>query len=147
MTFFNRNYFQQFVLYSYWLGSRTTAVLFDPRTDLLPKAADWGQHICSRIKQNCCCPRSRFLTKCNLDTFLYVSRNLWAIFFLTILLPLLTRGGQGLTVTRVLCMRGVWMNPKALVRHLCQQIFSQLSKNIWLWGGDLGHFQYNFQIV
>ena len=30
---------------SYWLGSRTTAILFDPRTDLLPEAAGWGQHI------------------------------------------------------------------------------------------------------
>ena len=50
------------IIYSYWLGSRTTAVLCDPRTDLLPAAAGWGQQIRSRVKQNCCCPRSQSIT-------------------------------------------------------------------------------------
>ena len=50
------------ILYSYWLGSRTTAVLFDPRMDLLSEATGWGQQICSRVKQNCCCPRSQSIT-------------------------------------------------------------------------------------
>ena len=36
------------MLYSYWLGSRTRTVLFDPRTNL-----------CTRVKQNCRCPRSQ----------------------------------------------------------------------------------------
>ena len=31
------------IIYSYWQGSRTAAVLFDPRTDLLPEAASWGR--------------------------------------------------------------------------------------------------------
>ena len=50
------------LIYNYWLGSRTTAVLFHPRTDLLPEAAGWGQQIRSRVKQNCCCPRSQSIT-------------------------------------------------------------------------------------
>ena len=47
---------------SYWLGSRTTAILFDPRTDLFPEAAGWGQQIPSRVKQNCCCRRIQSIT-------------------------------------------------------------------------------------
>ena len=38
------------IIYSYWLGSRTTAVLFV-----------WGQ-IRSRVKLNCCCQRSQSIT-------------------------------------------------------------------------------------
>ena len=49
-------------VYNYWLGSRTTAVLFDPKTDMLPEVAGWGQQICLRVKQNCCCLRSQFET-------------------------------------------------------------------------------------
>ena len=33
--------------------------MFDPRMDLLPEAAGWGQQIRSRVKQNCCCTRSK----------------------------------------------------------------------------------------
>ena len=43
-------------------GSKTTAILFDPRKDLLPKAAGWGQQIPLSVKQNCCCPRSQSIT-------------------------------------------------------------------------------------
>ena len=50
------------VVYSYWLGSWTTAVLFDARTDLLPSARGFGQQIRFRVKQNCCCPRSQSIT-------------------------------------------------------------------------------------
>ena len=39
------------ILYSYWLGSRTTAVSFDLRTDLMPEAPGWGQQIRSRVKK------------------------------------------------------------------------------------------------
>ena len=49
-------------IYSYWLGSRTIAVLFDPRMDLLPEAAGWGQQIRSSVNHNCCCPRSQSIT-------------------------------------------------------------------------------------
>ena len=49
-------------VYSYWLVSSTTPVLFDPRTDLLPEAAGWLQQTRSRVKQNCCCPRSQSIT-------------------------------------------------------------------------------------
>ena len=49
-------------VYNYWLGLRTTAVLFDPKTDMLPEVAGWGQQICLRVKQNCCCLRSQFET-------------------------------------------------------------------------------------
>ena len=63
LTFFYNEYgYWNLIIYSYWLGSRTTAVLFDTRTDLLPEAAAWGQQICSRVKQNCCCPRSQSIT-------------------------------------------------------------------------------------
>ena len=36
---------------SYKLAYRTTAVLLEARTDLLPEAAGFGQQICSRVKQ------------------------------------------------------------------------------------------------
>ena len=54
--------FQPSEVYSYWLGLRTTAVLFEPRMDLLPEAAGWGQQIGSRVKQNCCCPQTQSIT-------------------------------------------------------------------------------------
>ena len=60
------------MIYSYGLGSRTTAVLVhqgSPRTDLLLEAASWGQHIHSPVKQNCCCPRSQFITGLHLHFF------------------------------------------------------------------------------
>ena len=38
------------ILYSYWRGSRTKGVLFDPRRDLLSEAACWGQPIHSMVK-------------------------------------------------------------------------------------------------
>ena len=47
---------------TYRLASGTTAVLFDPRTDLLPSACDFAQQICPRIKQNCCCPQTQSIT-------------------------------------------------------------------------------------
>ena len=43
-----------YILYSYWLGLMTAAVLFDQRTKLSPEAAGWGQQICSRVNLNCC---------------------------------------------------------------------------------------------
>ena len=46
----------------YWLGSRTTAVLFDPRTNLLPEAISWGQQIRLRVKLNCFCSRTQSIT-------------------------------------------------------------------------------------
>ena len=49
-------------VYSYWLGLRTTADLFDPRMDLFPEAAGWGHQIPSRVKQNCWCPRTQSKT-------------------------------------------------------------------------------------
>ena len=52
----------QLIEYSYWLGSRTTAVLFDPQTDLLPEAASGRQQIRSRVKPNCCGSRSQSIT-------------------------------------------------------------------------------------
>ena len=54
---------QRATIYSNWLGSRTTVILFDPRTDLLPEAAGRGQQISSRVKQNCCCPRSQSINR------------------------------------------------------------------------------------
>ena len=53
---------QPVTIYSYWLGSRTTAVLFYLRTDLLPEAAGWWQQIRLRVKQNCSCPRIQSIT-------------------------------------------------------------------------------------
>ena len=47
---------------SYRLAFRTTAVLFDPLTDLLPSACGFGQQIRFRVKQNCCCPRTHSIT-------------------------------------------------------------------------------------
>ena len=47
---------------SYRLASRTSAVLFDPRTDLLPSACGFGQQIRPRVKQNRCCPRTQSIT-------------------------------------------------------------------------------------
>ena len=75
---------------SYWLSSRTTAIMFDPRTYLLPEAAGWGQQIRSRVKQNCCFPRNQSITVL-LYTFVF-STKLYSIFPLTY--PLLFRRFQ-----------------------------------------------------
>ena len=55
--------------------------MFDPRTDLLPEAAGWGQQIRSRVKQNCCCPRSQSITVL-LYTFIF-SKFSYSLFPLT----------------------------------------------------------------
>ena len=54
---------QRATIYSNRLVSRTTVILFDPRTDLLPEAAGRGPQISSRVKQNCCCPRSQSINR------------------------------------------------------------------------------------
>ena len=54
---------------------------FYPRTDLLPEAAGWGQQIRSRVKQNCCCPRTQSITLL-LYTFIF-SKILYSLFPLT----------------------------------------------------------------
>ena len=45
-------------LYSFQL-LRKPAILFDPRSDLLPSVCGFGQQIRSRVKQNCCGPRNQ----------------------------------------------------------------------------------------
>ena len=63
-------------LYSYWLGSRTTAVLFDQRTDLLPEAAGLEQQNHSRAKHNCFCSKSKSITLTyRLDVFSILVRQ------------------------------------------------------------------------
>jgi hypothetical protein len=47
---------------SYRLIPRTTAVLFDPRTELLPETESFGQQFSHRVKQNSCCPRTQSIT-------------------------------------------------------------------------------------
>ena len=54
------------IIYSYWLGSRTTG---------------FGQQIRSRVKQNCCCTRSQSITVL-LYTFIF-STKLYSLFPLT----------------------------------------------------------------
>ena len=71
-------------IYSFWLGSKTTAVSFDPRTDLLTKAAWWGQQIRSRNKQNCFCPRSQSIIVL-LYTYIF-SKISYSLFLSTYLL-------------------------------------------------------------
>ena len=50
------------IIYNYWLGSRTTAVLFDQRTNLFPDIAGLRQQIRFRVKQNYCCPGNQSIT-------------------------------------------------------------------------------------
>ena len=52
-----------------------------PKNDLLPKTAGWGQQICSRVKQNCCCLRSQSITVL-LYTFIF-SKFSYSLFSLT----------------------------------------------------------------
>ena len=59
---FNSGKYMHKVLYSYRLGSWKKAILFDPRTDMLPETTDWGQQIPSRVGQNCCCLRNQSIT-------------------------------------------------------------------------------------
>lgn len=59
-------------IYSYWLCSRTPAVFFDPRTDMLPEAVGWVQQVHSRVKQIRCCPRTQSILFCyTLNTFIF----------------------------------------------------------------------------
>ena len=65
--------------YSYWLDSRTTTVLFELRTDLLPEAAGWVQQIRTRVKQNGCCPRSQSVTPL-LYTLIFFNKIIFTLF-------------------------------------------------------------------
>ena len=71
-------------IYSFRLGSKTTAVSFDPRTDLLAKAACWGQQIRSRIKQNCVCLRTQSIIVYYTPSFF--QKNSYSLFVTTYLL-------------------------------------------------------------
>ena len=57
------------LLYSQWLGSRTTAVLFDPRMDLLPEAAGWGQQIRSKSQSKTVLLYTFIFPKCSYSLF------------------------------------------------------------------------------
>ena len=68
-------------VYSYWLGPRTTAVLFDPRTELLGEAEGWGQQFSQRVKQNSCCSRNQSITDLLYILYLIIFNALYFNFF------------------------------------------------------------------
>ena len=119
------------IVYSYWLGSRTTAVLFDLRTDLLAKATGWGQQLCLRVKQSFCCPRNQSISDL-LYTFIFSKLSYFLDFWKILIMIFIQQLLILILLTSTADIKITWPVEPMKIRQLVNSsIEGKRSTNCW----------------